>query len=237
MFPDPYYSDARWDYVNLGDVFGLTLDDKGNIYVAATAVYGAGRTGVLADPQYPVAGRRGQIYKIDNATAEPTPFVQLPNPHGAGLGNITFDSGYQSFYASNFDDGLIYQLDTNGTQLNTWDHGRNLNTATGTFQINWSYLTKPLGLQTIPCYPPQGACKYDWDNEGFAKLGRRPWAVRVYQNRLYYSIWSMDSGHFTVAAGSPSQNQIWSVGLDSKGKFVGPGPPRNHTALASRQAV
>src|SRR6202162_3996945 len=32
-----YYSDPRWTYQNIGEVFGLTLDNLGNIYAASPA--------------------------------------------------------------------------------------------------------------------------------------------------------------------------------------------------------
>lgn len=38
--PTHYYSDSSWNYTNLGEVFGLTLDNQGNIYVAASNIYG-----------------------------------------------------------------------------------------------------------------------------------------------------------------------------------------------------
>ncbi len=202
---DPYYSDARWNYQNLGDVFGLTLDDGGNIYLAATTLYSTHRTGSLANPQwYAATGDHGQIYKIDNLSGTPSAFFQLPNPHGAGLGNITYDCQHQSnFYVANLDDGLIYQLGRNKFSkmsiLGTWDHGQNLASAVDRFGNN---LNRP-AVAPIANQP--------------AQLGRRPFAVRVFLNRLYYSIWNMDGTH-----PSTTPNEIWSVAISSTGVVSGP---------------
>lgn len=195
-----YYSDSRWNSYNLGDVFGLTLDDKGNIYVTATTVHGLGpnptppRTGALANPQwFNKSGDHGQIYKIDNTTGKPSAFYQLPNPHGAGLGNITYDCDSTSFYVSNFDDGRIYRLGWNkfGKLFvqGTWDHGQKLNLATN---YSGQALNRP------PINPIAGQA---------AQLGRRPWAVRIFNGRLYYSMWNMDSNH----PFGPYPNEIWSI--------------------------
>jgi uncharacterized protein (TIGR03437 family) len=181
-----YYSDPSWTYQNLGDVFGLTLDNAGNIYVAATNIYGTSKFG---------SGGGGQIYKIANGTGAPSAFGPPLLNGGEGLGNIYYDCGYNSFYVSNFNDGLIYQLDTNGKPISTWDHGVNLPSAVPSRTM-------------IPIKDKDGT---------YTALGRRPWAVHVYQNRLYYSIWSDDWGHTT---GVP--NEIWSVALDANGKPMGP---------------
>jgi hypothetical protein len=201
-----YYSDPSWNVVNMGDVFGATLDGKGNIYVAATTVYGGGKVGTSAptgttgitgtNPQ-----KAGQIFKIANGTGVPSAFVQLPND-GNGIGNLHYDCEFDSLYATNFRDGLIYRVNAAGTiQPITWDHGNKLPSATdaagnllGRLQI--------LGNDGTSTY---------------AALGRRPWAVTVYKNRLWYSIWGNDLSHSTGIA-----NEIFSVALDVNGDPMGP---------------
>src|SRR5205814_8207105 len=37
----PVYNNAAWTLAKLGGIFGVTLDSAGNIYVAATTLYGA----------------------------------------------------------------------------------------------------------------------------------------------------------------------------------------------------
>ena len=157
---------------------------------------------------------RGQIYKIANGTGNPTLFAQLNNPHGAGLGNITFDCDHSAFYVSNFDDGLIYRLDTTGKTLNTWDHGAHLSSATDLKNVPLSRPNIPPYSDTCHVLADGSPCGYD--RLGYAKLGRRPWAVHVYQDRLYYSIWNMDNSQGTTP------NEIWSIGLDPSGNFILP---------------
>jgi uncharacterized protein (TIGR03437 family) len=198
-----YYSDARWNKTTLGDVFGLTLDSQGNIYIAATRIYSSSFSGSLASGPYP----SGQIYKIANGTGTPTAFGQIPN-NGEGLGNISYDCATDGFYASSFTGdasgahgGLIYRMNSSGAIQSTWDHGLNLPSAVD---------LAGHGLGRSSCSGTDGSSSY-------AKLGCRPWAVHVNNNRLYYSIWNDDSGHNTGV-----QNEIWSIALDGTGGFVGP---------------
>ena len=167
-------------------------------------------SGSVAGPSLSFNEKHGVIYKIVNGTGLPTQFAHLPNPNGAGLGNVTFDCVHQKFYASNFDDGLIYELDLNGNILNTWDHGQERSTA-----------HDASGAGFLIANIPSTASGQTRDNQGYALLGRRPWAVRVYQGRLFYSIWSMDSienSYYGVSSAFP--NQIWSVALGTTGNFV-----------------
>lgn len=193
----PYYSDPSWTVGNLGDVFGATLDGQGNIYVAATRSYSSANVGALTGITGTANQRAGQIYKIANASGAPTGFAQLPND-GNGIGNIYYDCEFNSLYATNFYDGLIYRMNAAGTpQPIKWDHGANLPSATDA-------AGNPLGTRP--------AIIGNDGTSSYAALGRRPWAVTVYKNRLWYSIWSDDGGRRT---GNP--NEIWSVGLDVNG--------------------
>lgn len=194
------YSHPSWTKDTVGDIFGLTLDGSGNIYVAATRVYG---TATLGSPAVtPGTPGSGDIYKINAVTGNVTRFVQtaptntytsgnkIPNT-GPGLGNIHYSCDFDKFYVSNFEDGKIYRIDAAGAILSLWDHGQNLSTP-------------------IPdTHSPLTA---------FTPLGRRPWAVQVYDGRLYYSIWSEDLGRPSSAVA----NEIWSVGLNASGDFTGP---------------
>lgn len=196
-WPTNLYSHPDWVRSQMGQVFGVTLDDQGNIFAAHTAIYGLDLIGAIgATP--------GQIYKIDSVTGTPTVFATLPNdsapliaasPFGVnesypGLGNLHFDVGKQMVYVSNFEDGRIYRIDALGTCLSTWDH------ATGIVS---------------DCAPEAG------DAPGAAPLGERVWAVGTFNGRVYYSIWHEDNG-----AQSPiDANEIWSVAYDAAGEFIG----------------
>jgi hypothetical protein len=192
--PTHYYSDPSWNVSNLGDVFGATLDGKGNIYVAATTSYGSANVGSLATGS--ALQKAGQIYKIATGTGTPTAFAQLPN-NGNGLGNIYYDCEFDSLYATNFHTGLIYRMNAAGViQPITWDHGTNLPSATDA-------AGNLLGRPAIT--GPDGTSSY-------AALGGRVWGVTVNKNRLWYSVWGNDLGHNT---GIP--NEIYSVALDVNG--------------------
>lgn len=116
--PDRYYSHSSWTWGNLGDVFGLTFDDVGNMYVSGTRIYGSGRYGTAGNLYGdPLCGALGGVYQIDGSTGQAQPWYLFPKAHCAGLGNITFDKLRQSFYISNFDDGKIYRLDSSRTNI------------------------------------------------------------------------------------------------------------------------
>lgn len=218
------YSHSSWNVTNLGEVFGLTLDGSGNIYVASSQVYGHHALGSLSTGTG--NQRAGQIYILkQNTNGAAAPFTLLPQgPAGEGLGNLYFDCAHDSLYASDFYDGLIYRINSSGAmQPNPWDHGLNLPTAV---DLNGNNLgrTAILGFD---------------GSSSYAALGRRPWAVRVYQNRLYYSIWSQDFAR-NSATSLQSQHgtkptEIWSVRLAANGDPVGPArleitlPPFNAT--------
>lgn len=194
--PDMYHNDNsvanKWTAANLGQVYGVTLDDAANpnIYVTATTIYGY----VTFKP----GGTGGEVYKLDGTNGNISLFggASLPNT-GEGLGNICYDRGYNNgpkqFFVSNFADGRIYRLSLNGTVLSTFDH------ATGTITNNGN---------------PEPN-----DAVGFAPLGERVWGVQVYKGRLYYSIWARDQGRQTPPPGK--DNEIWSIALDASGNFTG----------------
>jgi hypothetical protein len=157
---------SSWNQANLGDIFGLTLDDSGNIFVGASTAYGS---------NFFPGGSAMVIFRIDGGSGGISVFKVLPQSPatypGAGLGNITYDCTYKDFYVSNLDDGLIYRLDINGNTLSTWDHGVNLPTA----------------------QPPSAAIP-DVATSAFTPLGRRVWGLQAHDGRLYYAIWWEDAG-------------------------------------------
>ena len=156
---------SSWTRDVLGNIFGVTLDDTGNIYVTATTAY---RNDVY------VTGRSAMdIYVIAGGTGAIAPFATLPQSPatfpGAGLGNIAYDCTHKNLYVSNIDDGLIYRLNLSGTTLGTWDHG--------------------LGLPTAN--PPSAAIPDD-PRVAFTPLGRRVWGLQPHEGRLYYGVWWQD---------------------------------------------
>lgn len=106
-----------WNLGHLGTIFGLTIDNRGNIYVAASSCYGF--------DSFPNGG--GTVYVIANGTGAVSTFVNnLPNTLDTtfgtpGLGNITFDCDHDQFFVTNHDDGKIYRLKRTGNPLvGTW---------------------------------------------------------------------------------------------------------------------
>lgn len=205
-WPAPMFHNAgagvdEWVASNLGQVFGLALDDQPqpNVYVAATTAYGdfssfAGGTG---------PGGPGGIYRLDGTTATISSFTvsgsggvgtnQIPNGR-AGLGNLCHDPAHGQFFVANLEDGRIYRIDSSGIILSTLD---------------------PFAVTTAVA-------------NLFAPLGERPYAVEVHNQRLYFSVWLRDSGRpgtsWPAAAGpTPTNpnNSIWSIALDGAGDFLG----------------
>lgn len=195
-----FYHHTLWSRQNLGDVFGLTLDNNGNIYVAATRVYGTANVGAVSS----FLGK-GSVYKLDAVTAVPTEFVKttndavyqfdgrIPNT-GPALGNVHYSHFYDNFYVSNFEDGMIYRIGPAGNVIGWWDHGANLSTAN-----------------------PPSANVADSQTAGYTQLDRRPWAVQTFGGRLYYSIWKEDQSRQSAT----QSNEVWSVALDPSGAFIG----------------
>lgn len=99
----------EWTVGNLGEVFGVAIDDNAapNIYVTSTRAYGNG-TGT------------GSIFKLDGMTGAPTLFASLPNDN-TGLGNVAFDPVHRQLFVTNMEDGRIYRFSLDGTLLSIFD--------------------------------------------------------------------------------------------------------------------
>ncbi|MEM1220718.1 MAG: hypothetical protein AAGH79_17490, partial [Bacteroidota bacterium] len=141
------YHHPSWLVNSIGNVFGITIDHCANFYVSASSNYAPEFLGQTAMLQYGNLGggpndleAAGTIYKIDAITAEAAPWAVLPQQAysflhyecfggggsmsrttGPGLGNVTFSFETFNFYATNFEDGRIYRLDTLGTILESFD--------------------------------------------------------------------------------------------------------------------
>ncbi len=107
---------ANWTVDQIGQVFGIAMDNSDNVFLAASDVYD---TGYDNDPYGP-----GQIFKAsagNNFIAEP--FVELPNTGGSlnGIGNIAYCNDNEMLYASNLEDGMIYRINASGAIMETYD--------------------------------------------------------------------------------------------------------------------
>ncbi|MEX0876343.1 MAG: GC-type dockerin domain-anchored protein [Phycisphaerales bacterium] len=201
VWPVLVYTHPDWLRSRMGQLFGVALDDQGNIYTNQTAVY-------LQDGIGSIGGQPGQVYKINSVTGAATVFVTLPNAsdpiiasaYGIDesypqLGNLCFDVGSQMLYVTNFEDGRIYRIDAAGNCRSTWDHATRI---------------------VADCTTEPG------DDVGAAPLGERVWAVQNFNGRVYYSVWVEDQ----MATNAAAANEIWSIAQNPiTGEFI-PGSER-----------
>jgi hypothetical protein len=124
--PNPASTTETWTGTNLGEVFGITLDDQSppNIYVTASSVYWSAWKPA---PVLPAGETFGSVYRLDGTTGEITTCVRLPVTSEASLGNICFNrdsTGDGWLYVSNLDDGFIYRIsEATCTVASTYAHG------------------------------------------------------------------------------------------------------------------
>lgn len=217
----------EWTFNNLGTVFSIAVDNRGDIFVAATTTFGSVQ---FPDGLTPSNSRgSGSIYKINALTGVVnTNFVTTeqyttlnttfpnripnktlsglwgPNPNslfsiktGPGLGDLTYNKYHDFVYVSNFEDGHIYKINPNS----------------GNIIFDWD----PTFGETNP------SVAFDNGGVGFAVRGQRPWGLGVFkigaEVRLYYSNWKVDARE----RNNPLSefNEIWSVQLDNNGNPIG----------------
>ena len=177
-----YYgpSGNEWNATNLGGLYGITLDKSGNIFTTASTYWST-----------PGPAGPGGVYKIDTETGIPAQFAQLPNDtvKKPGLANIAYDCATDMLHISNFENGLIYMLNSTSTSTNTlpiatFDHGAELSPA-----IN------------------------DDGTAGITQLGRMIYGVSVQGDRLYYAV----VNEMDKQASATETNEIWSVVFNASG--------------------
>ena len=186
----------RWNYSNLGCVFGVATDLRPNIYVTASSSYGDfGIFSASLGGTYGPAGGGG-VYRIDGVTGNIDSWMvtgsgavntnTLYNPMiagntPAGLGDICYDSKWDQFFVSDFADGRIYQVKN------------------GTGALAGKGVVQGVYDPFLP-FPYAG-------NPLFAPLGERVWAVHVttlwkyskrpgatFRRALLFSVWLRDRG-------------------------------------------
>lgn len=195
-----------WNARNLGEVFGIALDDSSppNVYVAATSIhFGNGRG----------PGGDGGVYKLNGTNYGISVFQDFTtSPKKIGkvsLGNICFDKEHRQLFVADLDNGLVRRLSTTGSEVLTggfpYDHG-----VTGNANIS------------APAIPDSGTAG------ALTQSGRRVFAVQVFRSRLYYSVWFAPPN-----ASSTGFNEVWSVGLQANGDLIptGPSGPRREFTL------
>jgi hypothetical protein len=200
--PTHFYRHSDWATSKIGTVFGLTLDNQGNVYVTASTSY-------LID-FLPAGATGGEVYRIDGNSGTVSKFATLPNK-GPALGNIEFSCKHGTFFVTNFADGRIYQMVVDNTTspptgkvISTFSHATGT-IATGFISKNGDPEPGRDYLQFVPKNPQPGS-----------KNWGRLWGVKVLDDRLYYGVWRQDTG--TGANSQP--NEVWSVKLTPGGAFV-----------------
>ena len=104
-----------WESRNMGQVFGVTIDNNYNVYASASTIYGKYLPTGMPNTTF------GNVYKIDASNGTVSGFntslipQDLQNP--AGLGDVWYDQTNNQIFVSNFHDGLVYRFDMSGNQL------------------------------------------------------------------------------------------------------------------------
>lgn len=200
---------SNWTLGNLGQVFGLALNNNVNnphIYVSSTQIYDKTLNGpgwwVNYDPANPqsLGANSKLIWDLDGTSGAYSALCVSTNTealttntsnaiynNGTGLGNLCFDGDHHQLFVTNMEDGRIYRVDANtGHVLSRFD---------------------PFG----------GYIWANTDKPVFAPLGERLWGIGYSGNTVYYAVWNVDKSHPNPTA----YNTIYKVKIDAvTGEFL-----------------
>ena len=184
-----------WTAQNLGQVFGVCLDDAipPNIYVTATTAYGAFAPGPAGPGGvYRLDGTTGAISDLCTTGAGGIGSTEIDNS-GSGLGNICYDATHQQLFVTNHEDGSIWRLDLTGVVLSIFD----------------------------PFDPDPGDPGFAKRGERLWGLqvleDRLYFSMWLRDSANQFEPWPSGAG---VAPPDPN-NSVWSVALDGTGEFLG----------------
>ena len=109
---------AQWEGTNMGDVFGIAIDNQKNAYFAASCSFSPFNSGSAGS---------GGVYKMNADDWSISNFIttgnennQIPNQN-VGLGNICFNKYHNQLLITNFEDGKIYRYDMDGNFISSFD--------------------------------------------------------------------------------------------------------------------
>jgi gliding motility-associated-like protein len=118
---------TNWRSDIMGQVFGTAIDNAGNVYFGATAMYARSLFSAnvvslgIGPSWFHASGGAAGIYKADNANLNTVTALvttgsgglgtsQIVNA-GYGIGDVAFNKTANCLYATNLDDGKIYKID------------------------------------------------------------------------------------------------------------------------------
>ncbi len=109
---------TNWTPNDLGQVFGIAIDDDENIYLATSGVYN------MAGYNFYTNTSPAQVYKCTPPAYTATLLFTLPNTGGGApnlndIGNIAYDKVNEQLFTTNLEDGKIYRHDLLGNPLGT----------------------------------------------------------------------------------------------------------------------
>jgi hypothetical protein len=170
----PKYHDPAWQQGNLGR--------------SSASPSTPPATSTSPPPPSTAPTRPPTIKKIDSKTGQISVFATLPN-NGPALGNINYDCVSETLYASNHEDGRIYQVDMTGNVVSTYRH---------------SNKTSPWARPTTPASPTASSPR---SASACGPSSRTPVASTT-----------ASGGRTPAARPRSTSNEIWSVGYsDEKG--------------------
>lgn len=113
------FQPANWTPADIGQIFGIAIDDDNNIYLAASTVYTmSGYVPSITN------ARPAQVYKCAPPTYNAVALYTLPNsgidPLN-GIGNIAYDKINKQLFTTNLEDGKIYRHSLTGALLGSID--------------------------------------------------------------------------------------------------------------------
>lgn len=114
---------SNWNTNEIGAIFGITIDDQENIYLASSDVYHHHNSFGFPSSNIGRPYGAAQIFKCSPPLYTAVPFVNLPNLEdaGNGIGNIAYDKKHKQIFATNLENGMIYRISMSGVILETYD--------------------------------------------------------------------------------------------------------------------
>lgn len=221
FWPAPMYHGPAnsWKANRLGQVFGIAIDKRNNVFLTPTTCY---PNYSPSSPLYFGSAGPGGIYKLDGVTGSVSDLVTsvpynnfgapsgaigtttLPNGNGSnsgpGIGNICYSRNHDRLYLTNHEDGTIYRV----------------NPLTGVVDALYDPVAPASPGTTTN--PAMTADSITGGTMGYAPLGDQLWGIAYnpVDNRIYYSVWVETS----VSNAPGTRNVIRSVQLDASGNFL-----------------